>query len=200
MHGFGWLIQMSKDVYYYNCNLMPRDNSGHITVSYADGIHASGAAGDLVIENCNFSNTHDDPINLHGTFTRVEERKDAHTLKLKYIHTQQGGFPQYHAGDKVAFFTRDTLESTDSETLYTVEEVISNPGESGNDLRTMEIRFTEELPENLSDKIGNEPKYVAENVTFAPSVEIRGCTFKNVPTRGILCTTRNPVIIENNTF
>ena len=200
MHGFGWLIQMSKDVYYYNCNLMPRDNSGHITVSYADGIHASGAAGDLVIENCNFSNTHDDPINLHGTFTRVEERKDAHTLKLKYIHTQQGGFPQYHSGDKVAFFTRDTLESTDSETLYTVEEVISNPGESGNDLRTMEIRFTEELPENLSDKIGNEPKYVAENVTFAPSVEIRGCTFKNVPTRGILCTTRNPVIIEDNTF
>ena len=200
MHGFGWLVQMSRDVYYYNCNLMPRENSGHITVSYADGIHASGAAGDLVIENCNFSNTHDDPINLHGTFTRVEERKDAHTLKLKYIHTQQGGFPQYHAGDKVAFFTRDTLESTDSETLYTVEEVISNPGESGNDLRTMEIRFTEELPENLSDKIGNEPKYVAENVTFAPSVEIRGCTFKNVPTRGILCTTRNPVVIEDNTF
>lgn len=200
MHGFGWLIQMSKDVRYYDCNLMPRENSGHVTVSYADGIHASGAEGDLIIENCNFSNTHDDPVNLHGTFTRVEQRQDAHTLKLKYIHNQQGGFPQYHAGDKVAFFTRDTLESTDNETLYTVEDVVSNPGESGNDLRTMVIRFAEELPENLSDQVGGQPKYVAENVTYAPKVAIRGCTFKNVPTRGILCTTRNPVVIEDNTF
>lgn len=200
MHGFGWLIQMSTDVYYYDCNLMPGENSGHQTVSYADGIHASGAAGEIVIENCNFSNTHDDPINLHGTFTRVEQRIDDYTLQLKYIHTQQGGFPQYHAGDQVAFFTRDTLESTDNETLYTVEEVISNPGENGNDLRTMEIRFAQELPEDLSSTVGGQPKYVAENVTYAPEVTIRNCTFKYVPTRGILCTTRNKVLIENNTF
>ena len=120
MHGFGWLIQMSEDVEYHECNFMPRENSGHITVSYADIIHASGAAGEIVIENCNFSNSHDDPINLHGTFTRVEKRMNDHTLQLKYIHTQQGGFPQYHVGDKVAFFTRDTLESTDNETLFTV--------------------------------------------------------------------------------
>lgn len=200
MHGFGWLIQMSKDVYYRNCDLLPREGSGHMVVSFADGIHASGASGDLVIENCNFSDTHDDPINLHGTFTRVEQKKDDHTLILKYIHTQQGGFPQFHQGDQVAFFTRDTLESTDNETLYTVDEVISNPGENGNDLRTMEIRFAETLPENLTDKIGGEPKYVAENVTYAPQVTIRGCTFKNVPTRGILCTTRNKVLIEDNIF
>lgn len=200
MHGFGWLIQMSKDIYYYDCNLTPREDSGHITVSFADGIHASGAAGDLIIENCNFANTHDDPINLHGTFTRVEERKDDHTLILKYIHTQQGGFPQFHVGDKTAFFTRDTLESTDNETLYTVAEVISNPGENGNDLRTMEIRFEETLPENLTDQIGGEPKYVAENVTYAPKVTVRNCTFEKVPTRGILCTTRNPVLIEGNMF
>lgn len=200
MHGFGWLIQMSTDVYYYECNLVPRENSGHITVSYADGIHASGAAGDLVIEDCSFANTHDDPINLHGTFTRVEQRVDDHTLVLKYIHGQQGGFPQFHEGDQVAFFTRDTLESTDHETLYTVEKVISNPGENGNDLRTMRIRFVQQLPENLSDQLGAEPKYVAENVTFAPRVQIRNCTFKNVTTRGILCTTRNKVVIEGNTF
>ncbi len=200
MHGFGWLIQMSENVYYKECNLMPRENSGHITVSYADGIHASGAAGEIVIEDCNFSNTHDDPINLHGTFIRVESRIDEHTLQLKYIHTQQGGFPQYHVGDKVQFFTRDTLESTDNETEYEVSEILSNPGEEGNDLRTMIIRFKEELPENLSDRIGGQPKYVAENVTYAPKVTIRNCTFKNVPTRGILCTTRKPVLIENNTF
>lgn len=201
MHGFGWLVQMSKDVYYYNCNLMPREGSGHITVSFADGIHAAGAAGELVIENCNFANTHDDPINLHGTFMRVESRnEDGHTLTLKYIHAQQGGFSQFFEGDQVAFFTRDTLESTDEETLYTVEEVVSAPGENGNDLKTMVVRFKEELPANLSDTVSGQPKYVAENVTYTPEVVIRNCTFRQVPTRGILCTTRKKVLIEGNTF
>lgn len=200
MHGFGWLIQMSENVYYKECNLMPRENSGHLTVSFADGIHASGAAGEIVIEDCNFANTHDDPINLHGTFTRVEKRVDDHTLELKYVHNQQGGFPQYHVGDKVQFFTRDLLSSTDGEKQYEVAEVVANPGEDGKDLRTMVIKFKEALPENLSDKILGQPKYVAENVTYAPKVTIRNCTFKNVPTRGILCTTRNEVIIENNVF
>ena len=201
MHGFGWLIQMSTDVTYRECNLMPRKNSGHVTVSFADGLHASGAAGEIVIENCNFSNTHDDPINFHGTFTRVDERIDAHTLELRYIHNQQGGFPQFHVGDKVQFFTRNTLESSDNETLYTVSEVVSNPGEDGNDLRTMVVRFEEELPTFLNDTVSNgTPKYVAENVTYAPAVTIKNSTFKNVPTRGILCTTRNKVLIEGNTF
>lgn len=169
MHGFGWLIQMSEDVTYRGCNLMPRENSGHMTVSFADGLHASGAAGEIIVENCNFSNTHDDPINFHGTFTRVEQRIDDYTLKMRYVHAQQGGFPQFHEGDEVAFFTRDTLESSDNETLYTVAEVISNPGEDGNDLRTMVIRFNEVLPAYLSDTVSNgTPKYVAENVTYAP--------------------------------
>ena len=201
MHGFGWLIQMSEDVTYRNCNLMPRENSGHITVSFADGLHASGAKGEIVVENCNFANTHDDPINFHGTFTRVERRIDDHTLELRYIHNQQGGFPQYHVGDQVAFFTRNTLESSDNETLYTVAEVISNPGESGNNLRTMKVRFEEVLPTFLTQTVSDgTPKYVAENVTYAPAVTIRGNTFKNTATRGILCTTRQPVVIEDNTF
>lgn len=203
MHGFGWLIQMSTDVSYRNCNFMPRKNSGHITVSYADIIHASGAAGKITIEGCNFSNSHDDPINLHGTFTRVEQRKDDHTLVLKYIHQQQGGFPQYHEGDKVAFFTRDFLQpptgQSDEENLYTVEKVLSEPTDT-TDGRTIEIKFKETLPKDLAGQIGGEPKYVAENVTYAPSVYIKNNTFKNVPTRGILCTTRNKVVIEGNKF
>ncbi|MBQ8355240.1 MAG: S-layer homology domain-containing protein [Oscillospiraceae bacterium] len=201
MHGFGWLIQMSEDVTYRRCNLMPRPNSGHITVSFADGLHASGAKGEIIVEDCNFSNTHDDPINFHGTFTRVERRIDDHTLELRYIHQQQGGFPQYHVGDQVAFFTRNTLESSDNETLYTVAEVISNPGENGNNLRTMKVRFEEELPTFLTQTVSDgTPKYVAENVTYAPAVTIRNNTFKNTATRGILCTTREPVLIEGNTF
>lgn len=92
MHGFGWLLQMSKDMYFYDCNMIPPEEGGHLTTGFADGIHASGHAGEVVIENCRFASLHDDPVNIHGTFVRVEQKQDAHTLVLKNIHTQQGGY------------------------------------------------------------------------------------------------------------
>jgi hypothetical protein len=42
--------------------------------------------------------------------------------------------------------------------------------------------------------------FVAENTTYTPSARIAGNTFRNVPTRGILVTTRRPVVIEDNIF
>lgn len=200
MHGFGWLLQMSKDMYFYDCTMVPREDSGHLTTGYADGIHASGHAGEVVIENCRFASLHDDPINIHGTFTRVESMQDSHTLVLKNIHSQQGGYQQYFEGDKVQFFTRDTLESRDNETAYTVEEVISNPGEEGNDLKTMVVRFKEELPDFLTETYSGQPRFVAENVSYAPNVTIRGNTFRDLAARAVLCTSRGHVLVENNIF
>lgn len=200
MHGFGWLTQMSENVTYDTVDFMPREGTGKYTTSFADLIHVSGASGKIRIENSNFSHAHDDPINIHGTFTRVEEKIDNRTLKLKYIHHQQGGFPQYYVGDEVTFFTRDTLMSpNDEETMYRVEEV-SHPGEDGNDLRTMIVKFDKDLPEDIDESISGQPKYVAENVTYTPELEIINNKFHTIPTRGILSTTRKPVLIEGNEF
>lgn len=198
LHGFGWLTQMCENVEVLGCNFEP--DSDRLCTSYADLIHVSGAAGKIKIENCHFSHAHDDPINIHGTFTRVENKKDSHTLVLKYVHSQQGGFPQFHIGDEVMFYARDTLSPLENrEEVFTVTAV-TNPFESGLDGKTSVVSFDKALPDSILDKIGKEPKYVAENITYTPSVEIRGCDFNIIPTRGILCTTRKPVIIENNRF
>src|SRR5699024_11044814 len=145
----------------------------------------------------NFNNTHDDPINIHGTFTRVEEVIDDHTVELKYIHAQQGGFPQFYEGDKVLFYTRDTLEYLDSELEYTVKSV---EGHSQDHLKEMIVTFEEEIPNHLADKIADEPKFVAENITYTPEILIKNNTFKNVFTRMILVTSRKKVVIEDNYF
>ncbi|WP_318615674.1 hypothetical protein [Sporosarcina sp. YIM B06819] len=200
MHGFGWLTQMSHNVSYIDCTFKTKEGSGTYTSSFADSIHVSGASGHIQIEGCTFNHAHDDAINIHGTFTRVEEQIDDRTLRLRYVHRQQGGFPQYYCGNQVVFYRRDTLAPVMGlEKQFTVIAV-SHPGEEGNDLQSMTVTFDQSIPSELLACIDGEPLVVAENVTYTPSVHIKNNHFEAIPTRGILCTTRKKVVIEHNTF
>ena len=217
LSGFGWLLQMSKDIEFNGVNFLPRFGSGKYTTSNADQIHAAGVGGYMNVLNSNFSMAHDDPMNIHGTYMRVEEVIDSKTLKMAYIHVQQGGFQQYHAGDEVMFYSRNYLETpkgVDENVPFIVKSSIG-PGEEYNgsklDLRTeivtFEKEFSPELMAQLSTKMEvnrsgwvKESLYVAENVSYAPTLTIKGNKMKSIPTRGILATTRKPVIIEDNIF
>lgn len=199
MCGFGWLTQMSRNVRFTGCTFLPREGSGKYTTSFADLIHVSGAGGRIEIEGCSFGYAHDDSINIHGTFTRVEKKLDARTLRLRYVHRQQGGFPQYHVGDQVAFYARNTLERLGGESaVYTVSRV-ENCGENGNSLKTMTVTFDRDLPKGIATRFSGK-KYVAENLTYTPEVVIRSNTFDVIPTRQILCTTCKKAVIADNTF
>lgn len=199
LDGFGWLTQMAYNVSFLHCTFEPRVGTGRYATGFADLIHVSGASGLIRIEGCYFSHAHDDAINIHGTFTRVEEQLDDWTLKLSYVHRQQGGFPQYYPGNEVAFYRRDTLNNTFNPEVYTVIDVV-HPGQSGNDGKTMIVTFHQPLPEGIASKVKGEGLYVAENVTYTPTVIIRDNLFEAIPTRGILCTTQKKVLIEGNTF
>ncbi len=199
MHGFGLLVQMSEDVTFESCNFVPRKGTERHTTSFADLIHVSGAKGKIKINNCTFCNAHDDPINIHGTYTRVKKKLGEKTLLLEYVHAQQNGFAQFHKGDKVVFYARDNFAPLENEREFTVAEAF-NPLENGNGIKEMTVTFEEKLPDCIDDKLGSEKLYVAENVTFTPEVYIGNCNFSAIPTRGILCTTRKKVLIEKNTF
>ena len=214
LSGFGWLTQMCKNVEFKGVDFLPREGSGKYTTSNADQLHVAGCGGYFKVTDCNFSMAHDDPINVHGTYMRVEEVIDAKTVRIKYIHGQQGGFRQFHEGDEVLFYSRTYLEEPDGQVENTPFIVKSSvgPGEEYNgsklDLVTEIVTFAEELPaETIADLkktvIKNsevQPLYVAENVTYTPAVTIKGNRMKSIPTRGILCTTRQEVIIEDNIF
>lgn len=196
MHGFGWLTQMSDTVSFTDCEFGPRSEHGRQTASFADFLHVSGAKGQIRIERCRFKNAQDDAINIHGTFLRIKERVNAHTLLLEYVHRQQGGFRQYFPGNQVVFYDRTTLHALCEERSFTVAEAQMRSEDS----KEMTVRFSEELPEELSAAIQGEGRYVAENITYTPSVSIRDNWMETIPTRGILCTTRQPVLIEGNSF
>ena len=220
LSGFGWLTQMSENTEFNGVDFLPREGTGKYTTSNADQLHVSGASGYFRVIDCNFSMAHDDPINVHGTYLRVEEVVDDRTLKLKYIHSQQGGFPAYFPGDEVMFYSRLNLEvptGANEEDTFTVKSAI-DPGEDYNGQKlsmresvvTFDKPFNEDVLNSLKVKIkrgtnpnantAEEPLYVAENVTYAPDVHIKGNVMRSIPTRGILSTSRNEIIIEDNIF
>ena len=193
LYGFGWLSQMSKGISFDNCYFGPRKDSDRMTASFADFIHVSGGAGLVKVENCHFAHAHDDAINIHGSFMKVVQVIDEHTVRLRYEHRQQGGFPQFYTGNQVAFYRDDNLAQVG--TKYTVKTAIFMSDE-----KEMDITFEENVADELGEEMQFGLAYVAENMTYVPAVIIRRNHFELIPTRGILCTTSKPVVISENTF
>lgn len=198
LHGFGFLTQMSGDITFDSCRFVPNEILKRTCSSFADSIHVSGAKGKVTIKNSEFTHAHDDPINIHGTFTRIEKILSERQIEVIYAHRQQSGFVQYHVGDEVTFYNRRTMDEI-YDLDYRVVNVI-HPGEGENDLQTMQVTLDRPLPFDIIKDDNNESIYVMENITYTPEVEIINNRFAHIPTRGILCTTRRPVLIENNHF
>ena len=106
---------------------------------------------------------------------------------FEFVHKQQGGYKNFFKGDKVKFYSRMDLGELDG--VYTVKDTFDDI-----DNKLVTITFNEELPVMKSKMV------VAENITYNPKVTISDCLFRDIPTRGILCTTTEESEIKNNTF
>ncbi|MGW7240539.1 alpha-1,3-galactosidase-related protein [Streptomyces sp. NPDC054804] len=138
--------------------------------------------------------SHDDPINIHGTYLEVVGQPGPNTLTLAYEHPQTAGFPQFAPGDEVEFTTKRTM--TRLSPAHAKVTAVDGPSGMDHDkpLTTMTVSFDRPVP--AGTEIGGT---VVENITPTPSVLISGNVFRNVPTRGVLVTTRKPVLITGNT-
>ncbi|MFJ4685529.1 NPCBM/NEW2 domain-containing protein [Streptomyces sp. NPDC088789] len=202
LHGFGIVGQFSEDITIDTVTFRADRATGRVTSGFADHIQMSGVKGTVRVKNSVFDNPQDDPINIHGTYLQVtaaEPRK----LRLRYMHHETAGFPQFYPGDKVELVDKRTMLAVPGVTA----KVVSVEGPSGTGvpggadpdthLRNMTVTLDRPVPASV---LANPGDHVAENITYTPTVEITGNTFQSVPTRGILVTTRKPVLIENNRF
>lgn len=185
MHGFGWLSQMCENMTFNKISFVPAE--GYHVSTFADCIHICGCKGFVNISSCLFTHPHDDGINIHGAFLRLKKTIDSHTAQFEFVHKQQGGYKAFFEGDKTKFYRSKDLSELDG--LYTVESTVDDINN-----KTVTIKFKEELPSM------QKLLYVCENVTYNPEVKITDCTFRAIPTRGILCTTDRKSEICNNTF
>ncbi len=184
MHGLGLVSQFCDGVSFKNCDLTPAQ--GRTAASTADFFQFSGCKGNLLVENCKAGGAHDDFINVHGTHLRIIDTDiTKNGLTLRFMHDESWGFQAFEAGDIIDFIKWDTLIP------YADAKVLNFTRINDTDIY---IELDKALPDT---EIGKD---VIENATWTPNVYVRNCLFGLTCGRGILCTTRGEVIIENNRF
>lgn len=184
MHGLGMVSQFCENVTYRNCDFTPAE--GRTAASTADFFQFSGCKGNIVIENCKANGAHDDYVNVHGTHLRIiRQNKRKKSLTVRFIHAESWGFQAFEIGDEIEFIRWDTL-------IPYGKAVVTD----WKRLNDTDIRITLDRP-LPKIKLGKD---VVENATWTPNLYVRNCSFGPTSGRGILCTTRGEVIIENNIF
>lgn len=200
LHGFGMVGQSSENITLHDVDFQTPEGSGRTTAGYADFIQMSGCKGQILIDGCTFSNPHDDPINVHGTFNEVVERISDNLFRVRYRHDQTAGFPNFFVGDEVEFISKSDMSAVEN-SVAKVTEVLGPTGDSGasesgtGSLTDMIVTLDRDMPEDITPWA-----YMIENITYTPALTVQNCLFKEVPTRGILVTTRKPVVIRKNIF
>jgi hypothetical protein len=185
MHGLGIVSQFSENITMRKVKVAPKKDSGRIIASFADCFHFSGCKGLVQIDSCFTSGSHDDPINVHGTYLKITRISSENKLIVRFMHHQTYGFEAFFAGDSIAFVNPQTLQLNALSKVKSARLL---------NLREMELEIDGKLPEAAIE--GN----VIENLTWTPEVRITNCRFEQTNTRGLLVTTRRKVLIENNTF
>lgn len=186
MHGLGIVSQYSRDITMRGVRCEPREGSGRLLASSADFMHFSGCSGRVRVLGCRFAGAQDDPINVHGTNLRAEERVDDRTLRLRFMHPQSYGFDAFFGGDTVAFVRAATMERFASARVVAARRISD---------REVEVELDRALPASLD--LGHD---CVENMSCTPEVEVRGCYFTRTSTRGTLVTTPRRVVIADNTY
>lgn len=187
MGNFGIVCQYSDQLTFQGCNFAPDPQGGRTSSGFADFLQVSGCKGLLKVEDCRFQGAHDDPINVHGTYLKATEYISENELNLQFQHYESWGFEAFFVGDSIEFVEAATLQAVGVAQVTAVKRV---------DDRNIRITFAGNLPRSTYER----GAIMVENITWTPEVEIRGCHFSRIPTRGILLTTRRRSVIENNLF
>ena len=177
IHGFGMVGQFSENITMKDVDFETDKASGRTTAGYADFIQMSGCKGLIDISDCTFSNPHDDPINIHGTFLQVIGISDDRTeVTVQYKHNETAGFPNYYVGDQVEFSTLGNMVPVSENGDVAVREVVNVDGPDGkggkgslNDLTKIKLTFDKAIPEGVQVN-----QHAVENITYTPNVKIRG--------------------------
>lgn len=185
MHGMGVLCQRTEDITIQNTDFLPNKEHGRTTVAFADVMHFVNCKGVINVKNVKADGTRDDVINNHGIHLKIT-KVEGNKICVKYAHPQAYGFNCFYEGDEVEFINSNSLLPVGNAKVKASKML---------DPRNIELELCD-IADGSEISCGD----VVENVTWTASLIVDNLETFNDPTRGILVTTRKPVVIKNCTF
>ncbi len=183
--GLGILSQFSENITMNRVKMIPNPTKKRYLSGHDDGFHFSNCKGQIRVTNCEFAALMDDPINIHGTSVRIEERLAANKLRCRFMHHQSVGLLWARSGEQVGFLESSSMRTMD---LGIVEDIHMLS------LEEFEIVFKEPVPDDL---VAGD---ALENLTWTPDAHIADNRFLSCRARGVLVSTPGKVLIEGNYF
>lgn len=183
--GMGIIGERTENIHLNNIRVTLREGTDRIVTTTADATHFCNCKGSLIIENSIFENMLDDATNVHGTYIKISQIVDNHTVRAGVKHHQQFDYVFAEAGDKVNFVHSETLLPIGFGTIKEVRYINE---------RLSEYVFEDPIPSEI--KVDD----AIDNITWYPETIFRNNIVRNNRARSILISTRNKTIIENNYF
>lgn len=168
-----------------NVDAQARLSKNRYFANMADGFHLKGCKGKILIENCDYSGSGDDFVNVHNMYSPVRQVLSETKLEVASFK----GFV-YSPGDKVWFVSKSTGQRMAENTLVAVRN-ISGTSWSG----VYEMEFASPVPDDL------KPEDCVENAEWLPEVEIcHNRVYKRHRATGVRVTTPKKAVVHNNYF
>lgn len=179
--GLGIIAQMSAGLEFRN--LIHEPEPGRICAAFADCIHISSCRGRFELAESRFCGAQDDPLNIHGTYLKLE-RQEGPDIFLRFMQPETWGILPFEPDDRVALVDGHSLVRLEFRTV-----------------KAAELEGSHGVHLTLSEPFADLPEYaVIENMSAYPDAEIHDCRFAGYPTRGILLTSAGKCAIRRNTF
>jgi len=183
--GMGMIGEKTNNITLRKVNVKLREGADRIVTTSADATHFCNCRGKLLIENCLFENMLDDATNVHGTYMRVDQVTGPRTMTARLLHSQQQDYDFASKGDSIQFVDSETILPQGAGVVVSVRKI--NEG-------YMQFTFANDLPAGIKQGDG------VENITWYPEFTFRNNIVRNNRARSILISSRNKVVVENNTF
>jgi hypothetical protein len=194
--GMGLLAQLTENIYMNGFGVCLRGkNDPRYFTTQADATHFSGCWGKIISKNGLYEGMMDDAINVHGTYLKLIQKIDDHTVIGRYMHGQSYGFDWGNVKDTVQFIQSSTMELWDIKN--TITSIAPVQSDSKTTIKEFKITFSKPLDIEI------DPAKMAigiENLSWTPSVTFTGNIIRNNRARGALFSTPKPVVVTDNLF
>lgn len=183
--GLGILSQYSKEIHFDDVHIVPNKNKGRLFSGHDDGFHFMGCSGKLKIENCSWAGLMDDPINIHGTCSRIIEKVSPTLFKCRFMQSMSQGMEWGRPDELIGFIEPSSMRTMDTNVLKNFKAINKSD---------FLIELKNPVPEHVTTG------FVIENLSCTADADIRNNYFGSCRARGLLVSTPGKVVIENNLF